>query len=275
MFEETIPLDLAGVAKKIQVPKRRLRTRGSPLYFGLFLTVALGLFTLIVATVQQVDVFGAQQIALYLTGGMGFAFLAAFLMMPAMMWYSKAARLAYRNVTCGLTAIALMLSALMPQIEYPVWTNEVVLPVVKNYSFILPDDAEVDLLTRVVYGEARGESDVYQSLVVQTILNRAEHPGRRFPKHIRDILLEKYAYSCLIPSDPNYRKILDLPKDSLTYKRIRAIVINTINSRMNGEADATEGATHYHTDGVDPKWNTAATRMVKLGNHKFWVGVDG
>jgi len=34
------------------------------------------------------------------------------------------------------------------------------------------------------------------------------------------------------------------------------------------------GATHYHTREVDPKWNTAASKMITLGSHKFWIGVD-
>jgi N-acetylmuramoyl-L-alanine amidase len=75
-------------------------------------------------------------------------------------------------------------------------------------------------------------------------------------------------------NDPNFEKLVELDKNSLTFKKLRDIVVNTIVARMNGEPDPTQGATHYHTYEVDPHWNRNAKSMIRLGNHQFWTEVD-
>lgn len=170
---------------------------------------------------------------------------------------------------CFIFAISLPRYSLPPE----TWTQSVIIPL-HPLNFMIPDDNELNLLTRVVYGEARGETAEDQANIVHSIINRSADKKRRYGGTIRDILLKPKAYSCLNPDDPNYPILLSLSKDSPEYKKIHSIVRETYSSRMNGGPDPTQGATHYHTKDVDPKWNTAAKKMIKLGNHKFWTGVD-
>ena len=39
---------------------------------------------------------------------------------------------------------------------------------------------------------------------------------------------------------------------------------------MNGSADYTHGALHYHTNAVDPYWNASYKVVATQGNHVFY-----
>ena len=270
------PLCLASVAKKIQTPKQRsgrsIPQRGSASLFGLFFLLGMAAFSVIFFCLQKAALFGVQQFAVYALIAMGAFLLLSYFFAP----FRKQGRFHYANVACGMTAMASILVGTMPYVAYPeaVWKAADNLSIVHMYDFELPNDKEIDLLTRVVYGEARGETPQDQSNIVHTILNRAANPNRRYGKRIADVLLAPKAFSCLNPSDQNYKKLLELPKNSLTYKKIHDNIVKTIVARMNGLGDPTRGSTHYHTAAVDPHWNRNAKSMIKLGAHQFWVGVD-
>lgn len=197
------------------------------------------------------------------------------------MWVSYHAgkfwRYFYRQMAIGLVIMfAVLIPAHIPNVPsiFTYLNKPVTIALHYDYKFKVPTDKEIDLLTRVIWGEARSEKSQYQSAIVHTIINRAEHPKKRYGATFSEILVRPYAYSCMNPDDPNYSKLLSLSKDSKEYKKIREVVLNTLLSRMAGGGDPTDGATHYHTKAVNPKWNQAATSMFTMGSHKFWVGVD-
>jgi len=273
-----IPLNLADVAHKIVIanPKRARKPRGSWLYFTIFNLMALGALACIIKLSSLGALYGLVQMSIYLTGFVALTLFGAFVFTPTWIWYAREGIMLYLNYAFGIIAVCLFLTLQFQEVKYPEWMWKVnyTTSIVQKYSFTLPTDKEIDFLTRVVYGEARGEKPVNQANIVQTIINRASNPKRRYGQTFQDILLTPNAYSCLDPKDPNYAKLLELKSNSLTYQKIHAIVVNTIVSRMNGGTDPTHGSTHYHTAEVDPHWNRNAVSMIKLGNHQFWTGVD-
>lgn len=275
---ESLPLNLADAAHKIIIasPKRARKPRGSWPYFILFNLMALGAMSCIVGLTSLGVKYGLVQMAIYLTGGAALTLFCALLFTPTWIWYSKDGIVMFLNYAFGLIALCLFLTLQFQDVKYPDWMWKVnyTTSIVQKYSFTLPTDKEIDFLTRVVYGEARGEKPENQANIVQTIINRASNPKRRYGQTFQDILLTPNAYSCLDPKDPNYVKLLELKTNNLTYQKIHAIVVNTIVARMNGATDPTHGSTHYHTAEVDPHWNRNAVSMIKLGNHQFWTGVD-
>lgn len=273
------PLDLSVVARKILHPKKMVRPvkpRGSGLGATVFTVIGFGIFAFMVLLANRGAEYGAQAAMFYLTGGMSAAFLVALLILPTRLWYSLGFFTFFKDMVFGMIAMGFTLALLTQDLPYPSWFYDVntTVPVHRQYKFALPTDKEIDFLTRVIYGEARGETPYNQSNIVHTIINRAENPKKRYGATIGEILIRPKAFSCLNPDDPNYPKLLMLDKKSLTFKKIRAIVVNTIVARMNGAADPTQGSTHYHTAEVDPHWNRKAVRMIKLGGHQFWTGVD-
>lgn len=265
------PLNLAVAAEYYWTPPT---TRSVGFFIFNHLVVAFCIYLMAVAMDR-----GADRDALKLA----FCFLGVMVVALTFNYFwvcyhaKKFARYFYRQMSIGLVVMfAILIPANIPNVPsiFNYLNKPITLSMFYDYKFPIPTDKEVDLLTRVVWGEARGEKPQYQSAIVHTIINRAEHPKKRYGVTFSDILIRPNAYSCMNPNDPNYPKLLSLSKNSPEYKKINEVVLNTILSRMNGGMDPTDGATHYHTKDVNPKWNQAASSMFTLGSHKFWVGVD-
>lgn len=248
---------------------------GSHTLFWLLKAISFTVFSVIVYLFLLGPEHTSAVIVMDMTAVMLLYWAVGALFMPTVIRESGFLFFLWKNTLLGMLVIAFIFIVSLPRYVYPpdMWKYSIVVPL-HPVDFMLPSDKELNLLTRVVYGEARGETPEDQANIVHSILNRAADKKKRYGGSIRDILLKPNAYSCLNPDDPNYSKLLSLSKDSKEYKKIQSIVKNTITARMNGEPDPTMGATHYHTREVDPKWNTAASKMITLGSHKFWIGVD-
>lgn len=140
-----------------------------------------------------------------------------------------------------------------------------------------------DLLTKTVYGEARGEPVAGQEAIAHAILNRVRAGG--YGQNIRDVVMEpaagsdpRYGYHEFSPWNPVGKTGTpgidtlqrDRPQD---YARIGRLV-DKVYSGTGG--DPTYGATHYY--GImprPPKWGPplAALNREKIGNTTF-VGRD-
>lgn len=81
-------------------------------------------------------------------------------------------------------------------------SNDILVPTTSHYrdiepevepEFVLTDD-EVDLIAWITVGEAEGESEYGQRLVIDTILNRVE--SEHFPDSVYDVIYQKNQFSC-------------------------------------------------------------------------------
>lgn len=114
---------------------------------------------------------------------------------------------------------------------------------------------DIDLIARVVYAEARGEIYEGQVAVAAVILNRLKHPD--FPKTIRGIVYEKYAFESVANGQIN-----QVPN---------AQAYQAVQDALNGW-DPTGGALYFwNPAGTTSKWIQSRTVIKQIGNHVFGI----
>lgn len=68
-------------------------------------------------------------------------------------------------------------------------------PVMKNESDYPLTQEEIDLIALVTMGEAEGETELGKRLVIDTILNRIDHPS--FPDTVYDVIYQPNQFSVM------------------------------------------------------------------------------
>lgn len=111
----------------------------------------------------------------------------------------------------------------------------------------------VEMMARIVHGEARGESFVGQVGVAAVVLNRIESSG--FPDSTEKVIFQKNAFTAV--NDDQYL----LTPNEIAYQAVK--------HAMDG-ADPTEGAVfYYNPDGVSDDWIYSRAVITQIGNHFF------
>ncbi|HWQ40616.1 MAG TPA: cell wall hydrolase [Desulfosporosinus sp.] len=114
---------------------------------------------------------------------------------------------------------------------------------------------DVELLTRVIYGEARGEDFEGQVAVGAVVLNRLKDP--RFPKSMRAIVYQSGAFTAV-----DDRQI-HLDPDEQAYKAAEAALSGV---------DPTNGAIYYYNPRIaTDNWIKTRTVIKRIGNHTFSI----
>jgi spore germination cell wall hydrolase CwlJ-like protein len=120
-------------------------------------------------------------------------------------------------------------------------------------------------LSEALYFEARGETVKGQFAVAEVILNRVK--SSRFPDTVCEVIRQgtgeryrcQFTYTC-----DGHKEIIDEP-------RAHARVSKVARAILDGKVPAlTDGATHYHTTAVNPRWSRTYTRTAKIGVHIFY-----
>lgn len=130
---------------------------------------------------------------------------------------------------------------------------------------ILP--ADLDILARTIWGEARSEPFEAQVAIGHVVMNRVVASHRK-ETTIAGVATEPFQFSCWNPSDPNRAKLTSVDLGTRTFRRAYAAAL----AAMDGE-DMTGGATHYHTTQIMPEWAKGVTPTIQLGNHLFYAGI--
>ena len=119
-------------------------------------------------------------------------------------------------------------------------------------------EEDVELLARLVHGEARGEPYEGQVAVAAVVLNRMETTG--YPNTMEGVIFEEAQFSCV--TDGQF--YIDIPQDSTVYQAAR--------DALEG-VDPTNGSLYfYNPDTSTNRWifdNTETT--VVIGNHRFAI----
>ena len=125
----------------------------------------------------------------------------------------------------------------------------------------LKDASDFMCLAVSIYHEARGESLEGQAAVASVILQRVAVPGR-WGDTICDVT---------VPVQFSYLK------DDLSFAPIRdydawrrAVDVATV-AIVEGPDPWLEGADHYHTEAVNPKWNRNMPVVDRIGFHIFYA----
>ena len=115
------------------------------------------------------------------------------------------------------------------------------------------NSANVDLLARLVYGEARGESYTGQVAVAAVVLNRVKHSS--FPNTISGVIYQSGAFDAVSDGQIN------LSPDSTATKAAQ--------DAINGW-DPSYGAIYYFNPSTATnKWIWSRPMTVTIGKHRF------
>jgi spore germination cell wall hydrolase CwlJ-like protein len=125
--------------------------------------------------------------------------------------------------------------------------------------------AEWRCLAEALYFEARGETVKGQFAVAEVILNRVK--SERFPSSICGVINQgtgrkyqcQFTYTC-----DGYKDVIAEPR---AFARVGKIA-RAVMDGMSG--DLTDGATHYHTTAVNPRWSRVYTKTARIGVHIFY-----
>lgn len=116
----------------------------------------------------------------------------------------------------------------------------------------------VELLARLINGEARGEPYQGQVAVGAVILNRVKSP--KFPNTISGVIYQNNQFSCI--KDGQFDQPME--KDSTVYKAAQEAI--------NG-SDPSNGALYfYNPSKTKSKWLYALPKTATIGEHVFALG---
>ena len=114
---------------------------------------------------------------------------------------------------------------------------------------------DMELLTRVIHGEARGENFEGQVAVGAVVLNRLKDP--RFPKTIRAVVYQSGAFTAVDD------KQIQLDPNDQSYKAAEAA--------LSGQ-DPTNGALFYFNPRLaTDRWIKSRAVVKQIGNHTFSI----
>ena len=120
-------------------------------------------------------------------------------------------------------------------------------------------------LSEALYFEARGETVKGQFAVAEVIMNRVK--SARFPDNVCGVINQgtgrKYQCQFTYTCDGNPERISEPQAWDRVSKIARAV--------LDGRApELTQGATHYHTTAVRPRWSRVYTHTASIGVHRFY-----
>ena len=131
-------------------------------------------------------------------------------------------------------------------------------------------ERDIEILSRTIYGEARGDSSLGKLSVGWVVVNRM---SKYKHKSLSETCLKSIHFSCWNNSrdhDVNQLAMMTADLSSSTYAQC---VIAAIGAAHGLKPDPTGGSTHYHTFGISPKWAEGKT-YISIGKHKFYNDVD-
>ncbi len=129
---------------------------------------------------------------------------------------------------------------------------------------------EIDLLTGLIYGEARGEPWHGKVAVATVAKVRWLHPGHwNWGKNPREVILKPKQFSCFNYNDPNRERILSnavirTPMWRECEMIAQAVYLGHIRDFME------DMPTHYHAVGIDPEWSNKIKKVFQVGKHIFY-----
>lgn len=116
-------------------------------------------------------------------------------------------------------------------------------------------NADVELLARLIYGEARGESYVGQVAVGAVVMNRIKSSS--FPNTMSGVIYQKYAFTAVADGQINLTP--------------NATARKAAKDAMNGW-DPSYGALYYYNPAVaTSSWIFSRKTTVVIGNHVFAI----
>lgn len=125
---------------------------------------------------------------------------------------------------------------------------------------------EWQCLTEALYFEARGETIMGQFAVAEVIVNRMK--SKKFPDSICGVVNQgtgrRYACQFTYTCDGRPEHIAN----EGAWERVGKVARASLDEKV--PLNLTDGATFYHTTGVNPSWASKFTRVAQYGVHLFY-----
>ena len=137
----------------------------------------------------------------------------------------------------------------------------------KSYDKTINQFPVVDILARLIWGEAEGEGAIGMQAVGNVIINRATIKD----KNIKDVIMRENQFSS-ISNPKRLEQIMDLESDNPQYTQALEISQKLIDGELE---DITGGATHFYNPklvDMNIKWIKEYPVIYEHGNHKFARG---
>ena len=132
------------------------------------------------------------------------------------------------------------------------------------------EDRQVDTMARTIWGEARNQGTAGMQAVANVIMNRVARGGW-YGATPAEVCKKKYQFSCWLPSDPNYQKLLNVDESDANFRQAKNIATLAINDNIG---DITGGATEYHTKAIKPNWDySKLQKTASIGDHIFYKSI--
>ncbi len=127
-----------------------------------------------------------------------------------------------------------------------------------------PDgDAEWKCLTEALYFESRGETLNGQIAVAEVILNRVDSP--LYPRTVCGVVKQRGRGGC------QFSFVCDGRADRMREKGAADLAGRIARAMLDGAPRLlTDGATHFHTRGVRPRWSKRFAHTATIGAHHFY-----
>lgn len=130
---------------------------------------------------------------------------------------------------------------------------------------------DLDILSRTIYGEARGEPFEGKVAVGRVIINRSNSNKWFGGATIARTCQMPWQFSCWNPNDPNRAKLLAVSKDKPSMQNC----IRAAEAAERGEGpEWLVGCTHYHTTAIAPKWAKNQKPVGQIGAHLFYRNIN-
>lgn len=134
--------------------------------------------------------------------------------------------------------------------------------------------ADIQVLARTIYGEARGEynrpNGGIKSLiaVASVVLNRVKQKSW-FGKTIKEVCLKPWQFSCWNASDANFSHLQSEVIQDPVFKICLMVAEKVIKEEWG---DVTQGCDHYYATSLKnpPRWAVNSKPKCQIGQHLFF-----
>lgn len=124
---------------------------------------------------------------------------------------------------------------------------------------------QFECLAQALYFEARGETVKGMFAVAEVILNRVDSAA--YPDSVCGVINQgtgrlyecQFTYTC-----DGAKEVIAEPRAYARVAKVARLMIDGAPRRL------TEGATHYHTNAVSPRWSRSFPKTATIGVHHFY-----
>lgn len=130
----------------------------------------------------------------------------------------------------------------------------------------LPEPAggrQFECLAKALYFEARGETPKGQFAVAEVILNRVDRPS--YPDTVCEVVEQSGGGGCQFSFVCDGRA--DRIRNPAAYEQVARVARLMLDGAPR---KLTNGATHFHTTAVNPRWARIFRRTTTIGSHIFY-----